>query len=130
MYTYIKKNGRVGPDIMDVVTKNPNMECLAIMCLSIWDWDLEVDRIEISDETAEKLGLNFDESGKCVRSFRWPKFPLPLPVSVPIVKKSLPEGVFAIAWSNFPIDFPASCYLTDENHQCDRFYSTERNILK
>jgi hypothetical protein len=125
MYTYIKKNGRVGPDIMDVVTENPDMECLGIMCSSIWDWDLEVDRIEISDETAEKLGLKFDENGKCVRSFRWPKFPLPLPVPVPIMKKSLPEGVFAIAWSNLPSDFPASCYLTDERHQCDRFYSAK-----
>lgn len=128
MYTYVKKDGRLGPDIMDVVTDHPDMKCLGIMCSSIWDWDIDVDRVEVSDKVAESMGLFFDEDGECVRSFRWPKCPLPLPISVRIVRKKLPEGIFAIAWSNFPIDFPAFCYLTDENHQCDRFYSTERNI--
>lgn len=125
MYTYVNAQGHCGPDITDYITDVPEVKHLHYLCNSIWDWDLLVSVIEVSPYAAEKMGMKFDQNGERDINFAWDKCLITRFMSAPIkmVCKDLPKGVFAIAKSDFPKDFPASCWLTDEKRHNDRFYS-------
>jgi len=118
---YIFAKGNCTIQLDDFITDKPDLRCIHGIVNEIWNWDLPVDRVEVSRVVVERLGLPLAKTGEeYLVSFRWDVCPLPLPCPTKLILTNLPDGVFAIAHSDYPKEFPATCYLTDDARHNNR----------